>query len=126
MISAAARFQRLVGFQLRLGRLVFFSEELVRAASCAVAGSPTQLQPLRMLLSGWVPEGRWPSGGVCAPFLGLVFSPLPQLSCVSVVKDGWLLRVSTATHYSVYQTRPGCPDENQETSSKNLNLGYRR
>lgn len=121
MISAAAQFQWLVGFQLHLGRLVFFSEELVRGASCAVSGSPTQLQPLRMVLSGWVP-----SGGVCAPFLGLVFSPLPQLSCVSVVKEGWLLRDSTATHYTVYQTHPGCPDENQETSSENLNLGYGR
>lgn len=78
-----------------------------------------------MLLLGWVPEGRWPSGGACVS-LGLDFSLLPQLSCVFVVKEGWLLRVSTTTHYTVYQTLPGCPDENQETSPENLNLGCKR
>lgn len=54
--------------------------------------------------------------------LGLAASPLPQLSWIFVVKESWQLTVSRATHYAVYQTLPGRPDENQETGSKNLNL----
>lgn len=33
---------------------------------CSLVGAHT-LQPLRMLLLGWMPEGWGPSGGVCAP-----------------------------------------------------------
>lgn len=54
------------------------------------------------------------------------FSPLPQLPCVLGVEASRLFTVSRATHYTVYQTLPGCPGENQETSSKNLNVSCRQ
>lgn len=52
---SVAEFQRFVGFRLHR---FSFQKELVRGESCAVVSRPTQLQHLRMLLSGWVMERR--------------------------------------------------------------------
>lgn len=99
----STQFQWFIGFRLHQRRSIFFSDGPGQGSkSCCL------LRSHRVLLAGWVKVAfRW---GVCAILGSCLLSS--SLSCVFVVNEGRLLRVSTATHYPVYQTLPGCPDEN--------------
>lgn len=88
VVISAAPFQWLFEFQLPPeGVGLLFRRSWSGGASCAVASGPTQLQPLRVRrlredgLQVWSVHHSWV----------FPFSPLPQLSCISVVKEGWLL-----------------------------------
>lgn len=88
VVISAAPFQWLFEFQLPPEGVGFlFRRSWSGGASCAVSSGPTQLQPLRVRrlredgLQVWSVHHSWV----------FPFSPLPQLSCISVVKEGWLL-----------------------------------
>ena len=88
MISASP-FQRPFGFQLPTGGgWLPFQKELDKGSElCCLLGSHTQIQPSRV---GRLREDGLQVGSVHQSWVFL-FSPLPQLSCISVVKEGWLL-----------------------------------
>lgn len=50
----------------------------------------------------------------------------PHLSCVFVVEEGRQLSVQGLPMALLTKHSPGCPGENQETSSKNLNVSCRQ